>query len=242
MLNRERLILAIDIQSRSYRLLRWIGTALDKGLMPIGRAQQHSNTPEAAIAWIGENFQLLPQEVQPDRTQVREFASFFWTYVTTSFDVVGEPATRLEPGHCGCECPLCARIKNASHLQPKKLTKSDKRRAIKLMGDRVAALAQEEGIVADRERVHNIVTDSDTRRAAGFSTYGFWLINRLSGSTDGPSILALWREIAWNRKGSPIQGFKMRYEDFELAEESLIQALRNASEQSDTPEPGRRTF
>jgi hypothetical protein len=106
------------------------------------------------------------------------------------------------------------------------------------MIERVAALAQEEGITVDAIKIQDIVTDPDTRRAAGFSAYGFWLINRLSGRTDGPSILALWREIAWTKKGSPISGFKLQYEDFEAAETTLIQALRNVQRDAANPQYG----
>lgn len=55
MLDPQRLALALDIHSRSYRLLRWLGTAADDGLLPIERVErmeQHSDTPEAAIDWM----------------------------------------------------------------------------------------------------------------------------------------------------------------------------------------------
>src|SRR5438445_12751012 len=129
MLNRERLVFAFDIHSRSYKLLRWIGTAIEKLQIPVSRAEQHADSPDAGIDWIAENYPLFPRELQPDESHLREFASFFWTYVTSSFDVVAHPGTLLEPGDCGCMCPMCARIKHAPHLQPKKLTKADKRRA-----------------------------------------------------------------------------------------------------------------
>jgi hypothetical protein len=43
MLNPERLILAIRIHSQSYDLLRWIATAVEKGKLPLERAEQHSD-------------------------------------------------------------------------------------------------------------------------------------------------------------------------------------------------------
>jgi hypothetical protein len=225
MLSRERLLLAIEIQSRSYKLLRWIGTKIEKGPIPISRAERHSDSPDAAIEWVANNYLLFPRELQPDQSHLREFACFFWTYVTSSFDVIAHPGTVLEPGDCGCMCPMCARIKHAPHLKAKKLTKADKRRAVDLMADRMAALANEEGVAVAPERCLEIATDPNTRRSAGFSTYGHWLINRLSGRTDGPAILALWREIAWDKQGSPIHGFVLRYEDFEGAERLLLRAL-----------------
>lgn len=144
MLNRERLLLAIKIHSQSYKLLRWIGTAIDKGQIPIERAEQHSDSPDAAVQWVASNYNLFPPDLQPDRRYLREFANFFWTYVTSSFDVVANPGTLMQPGGCGCMCPLCARITHASHLQPKKLTRADKRRAFDLMAERISSLAHED--------------------------------------------------------------------------------------------------
>jgi hypothetical protein len=125
---------------------------------------------------------------------------------------------------------MCARIEYAAHLQPKKLRSADKRRAVELMTERVAALAEEEKLAYSVERCRAVTTGPETRRAAGYSTYGYWLINRLSGHTDGPAILALWRKIAWNKAGSPIQGFLLSYEDFAAAESLLVRALANTGE------------
>ena len=190
MLSPQRLDLAIRIQSQSFELLRWIGTAIEKGQIQVDRAEQHSDTPDAAFDWIERNWWLLPQKLRPDKAHAREFANFFWTYVTTSFNVIAHPGSRLQPGDCGCMCPLCARIMSAPHLQPKKLVRADKRRADQLMIDRVAALAKEEALEAAPNRFTDMVNEFGTRRSAAFSAYGQWLINRLAGQTDGPAILA----------------------------------------------------
>jgi hypothetical protein len=181
MLNAERLLLAIKTHSKSYDLLRWIATAIDKGKLSVERAERHSDTPDAAFDWLERNKYFIPPKFLPDRAHFREFANFFWTYVTTSFDVIADPGTRLQPGDCGCTCPSCARITNAPHLQPKKLAKADKRRADELLVGRLAALAEEEGLSVAPERFVNILADLTTRRIAAFSTYGQWLINRLLG-------------------------------------------------------------
>lgn len=96
MLNREKLLLAIDIHARSYKLLRWIGALIEKGQIPVSRAEQHSDSPAAAIEWIGKNYLLFPSELRPDQSHIREFGNFFWTYVTSSFDVAAHPGTLLE--------------------------------------------------------------------------------------------------------------------------------------------------
>ena len=225
MLPADRLGLAIDIHTQSYQLLRWVAEAVRKGFIPATRAHQYANTSDAAIAWMEEHYFNFPQAMRPDRQHLREFASFFGTYVTSSFDIIEQPGTRLD-SHCGCYCPLCAHLVNAPHLQTKKLTKRDKDRAHQLMVDRVTALAREEGITATDQDVLVLVQGEETRRSAGYSTYGYWLIRRLDGDTDGKSVLALWREIAWTPTGSPIKNFHLRYKDFVNAEESLVGAFR----------------
>jgi hypothetical protein len=228
MLSSDRLTLAIDIHSQSYKLLRWVADAVGKGFIPATRAHQYANTCDAAFDWIDEHYMNFPAAMRPDRRSLREFANFFGTYVTSSFDVIEQPGTR-RVSECGCYCPLCVHIVNAPNLQPKKLAKRDKDRAIYLMANRVTALACEEGIEAQLQHVTAVVHGDETRRPSAYSTYGYWLIRRLEGDTDGKSILALWREIAWNRAGSPIKEFKLRYKDFIDAEESLVHALQTAT-------------
>ncbi len=98
----------------------------------------------------------------------------------------------------------------------------DKQRAIDLMQQRVVQLAAEEGLSIAEVDAMQVVRDEDTQRACGFSAYGYWLIERMKGESDGASILALWRKIAWLPAGSPIHRFKLRIEDFVKAEKTLL--------------------
>jgi hypothetical protein len=74
----------------------------------------------------------------------------------------------------------------------------------------------------------SLVKGESTRRSAAYSTYGYWLIQRLEGESDGPAVLALWREIAWSRAGSPLPNFQLEFEDFVAAEELLIAEMAKA--------------
>jgi hypothetical protein len=227
MLAADRLALALEVHAQSYQLLRWVAEAVRKGFIPATRAHQYADTGAAAFAWMHEHFANLPLGMRPDRRHLREFANFFGTYVTSSFDIVEQPGTRLD-SRCGCYCPLCARLVNAPHLRPKKLGPKDKARAGQLMVDRVAGLAREEGIGATDAAVAAVVSGDETRRSAAYSAYGYWLIRRLDGHTDGPAVLGLWREVAWKRTGSAIQGFRLRHEYIVAAEEAIADALRAA--------------
>lgn len=224
MLPADRLQLAIDIHARSYRLLRWVAEAVGKGFILATRAHEYADAADSARDWLDEHYRNLPTEARPDKSHLREFANYFSTYVTTSFDIIEQPGMKLVSS-CGCYCPLCSHLVNAPHLKVKQPTHRDKQRARKLMADRLQQLALEHSLRVSREQAETIAAAPATRRSAGFSAYGHWLIKRLDGLTDGPAVLALWREIAWRRSGSPIANFVLRYEDFERAERELVQAM-----------------
>ncbi len=224
MLPADRLQLAIDIHARSYRLLRWVAEAVGKGFIPATRAHEYADAADSALDWLDEHYLNLPTEARPDKSHLREFANYFSTYVTTSFDIIEQPGMKLISS-CGCYCPMCSHLINAPHLQVKQPSHRDKQRARKLMADRVQQLALEEGLRVTHDQAEKITAIPQIRRSAGFSAYGHWLIKRLDGLTDGPAVLALWREIAWLRSGSPIANFVLRYEDFIAAEKELVSAI-----------------
>ncbi len=207
----------------------WICDAIDKGLIQPSRAAHHSGMPDAATEWLRSNYYQLPEELRPQKGDIDEFAAFFSTYLTSSFDVIEKPGTKGEgPTPTWCRCELCMRIVNAPHLQVKKLYARDKRRANFLMCESVAELAKENDLDLDNALAEQIVTDENTRRSAAFITYGNWLIRRLTGESDGPAILALWRLIAWEPRGGMRRGFTLQLEDFKIAEKALLSTIQNA--------------
>ena len=228
MLPADDLTLAIDIQSRSYALLRWIAEAVEKGFIPATRDHEYADDSDSAFDWIEEHYLDLPTHMRPDRHHHQQFTNFFSTYVTSSFDIVENPGTQFRGSRRRCYCEFCSYLVDAPHLRAKQLLKRDKIRAEELMIDRVAVLANDEGIDVQRDDAIGIAQDDDTRRSAGYSAYGHWLIRRMNGDTDGKSVLALWRQIAWRPTGSPIRNFKLRYKDFVDAEESLDHAMGTA--------------
>ena len=74
-----------------------------------------------------------------------------------------------------------------------------------------------------------MVNQQQTRRSAAYIAYGHWLIRRLSGESDGPAILALWRLIAWDPRGGVRRGFVLRLSDFQVAENELVATIRSAT-------------
>ncbi len=207
----------------------WISDAINKGLIQPSRAAHHSSVPDAATEWLRSNYYHIPGDLRPPKREIEEFAAFFSTYLTSSFDVIERPGTKGEgrtPTWCRCE--LCMRIVNAPHLQTKKLYARDKRRADFLMCECVSELATDNDLDIGDKLAERIVTDQNTRRFAAYITYGHWLIRRLSGESDGPAILALWRLIAWDPRGGMRRGFTLQLNDFKDAEKALLSAIQNA--------------
>lgn len=227
MLAVDDLTLAIDIHSRSYKLLHWVTEAVERGFISGKHAEEYSGIAAVALEWVEQHYLSFPPEMRPDRRHLTEFANYFSTYITTSFNIIDQPGMQLQ-SYCGCCCPMCSHLANAPHLKTKKLSKRDKNRAVNLMVDRVNELALEEGIKLSSENAVQIVNHAETRRDAGYSAYGYWLIKRMEGYSDGKSVLALWREIAWYPTGSPRKDFKLNYKDFRSAEESLIDSMQTA--------------
>lgn len=224
MLAPENLKMALDIHGRSYRLLTWVSEAIGKGFIPVTRAHAYAKETTAARDWIEANHDSLPTAVRPSAEEMERFSNFFSTYLMSSFDFTATPGTRAQSNTC-CFCSTCSRLVQAPHLRAKALTKRDKRRAGELMCQRVRALAEEHSVAVDEARIMALV-DGDLRRCCAYSAYGHWLIQRLEGHSDGPAILALWREFAWKKTGSPIPGFELRLKDFEEAETQIVTALR----------------
>ncbi len=230
MLPTEELRLALDIHSRRYKLLRWLGRAIDAGEIPIPRvvsSRHEDDVTAATLDWIEPFHVSFPPEMRPDPDKLREFAAFFGTYLTSSFDVTNDPGSVLRNQYGGtCFCPICARLVNGSHLKAKKLTGSDKKRALSLMLDRLVELTHEHDLKLTTKDAEALIASPECKIAAAYSTYGYWLIQRTKGLTDGPSILALWRHFAWTDAGSPRKGFNLQFDDIQKSEGLLVTTMR----------------
>jgi len=209
----------------------WIADAIDENLIQPSRAANHSGGPDVAIEWLRANLHNIPKTIRPAQDQVEEFGAFFSTYLVSSFDVVEKPGTRGKgPTPMFCRCEVCMRIVNAPHLQTKKLYARDKRRANFLMAEFVMELANQHQMRVNDELVVKIVNDKATRRSSAYMTYAQWLIRRLTGESDGPAILALWRIIAWDQRGGIRTGFTLELDDFKASEATLVLALKSAKQ------------
>lgn len=174
---------------------------------------------------------VIPAEFGPAPQELNEYAAFFSTFLVSSFDVVPKPGMRGDGrANSSCYCDVCLRIINAPHLQAKQVRAGDKRRADLLMADSLQGLAISHGLALDDATADDIVHRGLYRRDCAYLCYGEWLIRRLSGDSDGPAILALWRLIAWDPRGGQRRGFELRIDDFTRAESRLLDLLRELAE------------
>ena len=228
MLPLKQLELAIEIQSRSFKLLQWLAKAIHEGFVPLTKAHDVADAAHAAQSWIEGHYHNLPLECRPDPAHIKEFANFFGSYLETSFDIIETPPERYV-SECGCFCPMCRRLANPQHLKTKSLTKMDKNRAAKLRIRRIEMLALEEGLPFNESLVHESLQDAEVRRSASLSAYGSELLERLNGFSDGPAVLALWRDFAWTSTGAPNRQFKLNAELIHQAEQKLTHIVREHS-------------
>jgi hypothetical protein len=210
-IDKDELERAVSIQQRSYKLLKWVGSAMELGFISPESAHDYTGASDAAVQWINRHYLNFPPDCRPEsqsETNVRKFANMFSPYLLTSFDIDADPGLRLETS-CGCYCPWCSRLVAASHLKTKKITAKEKKRAFKLKASflRKAAMRFEKRI--DDKRAEEIIKRPDLKEAAALAAYGDQLVSRMKGHVEGPALLVLWREFAWTASGSPKKKFKL---------------------------------
>ncbi len=66
---------AVELQRRSYRLLRWAGEAVDGGRLEFETLHESASLPDAAFAWIDAHVTQLPADARPRLEDLRAFAS-----------------------------------------------------------------------------------------------------------------------------------------------------------------------
>lgn len=225
MLAQSEIEYAISIQNRCYKLLQWLGNAENEGFVSVIKSHAGSFACDAARIWVETHIYNIPDDCRPPAGQIEAFSNFFGTYLETSFELVAN-LKAVYVSDCGCSCPMCSQLANPRYLKPKSLGRADKERAHKLRIRRLEMLAREEGLPSFELRIREGLEDEDLRRHASFSAYGSALLNRLKGISDGPAVLALWRDLAWTREGYPIRRFKLTAQDIMQAEKSLLNLLK----------------
>ena len=227
MFERTQIERAVDLQQRSYQLLRWLTDAVERGFISFKAAHTFSTLPEATHAWIVEHYNDLPHAARPPREHLRAFVELFVSYLDSSFELIETPGKRLYSDDAHCFCPMCSSLIDMPRLQPKKLMRSDKERARRMTTSALRQLALELDIALDGERADQLTDDPTLRDPLALVAYGHDLLRRMAGVVEGPATLALWRRFAWTPQGSPKQGFALTADAILDGEATVIARLRS---------------
>lgn len=213
---------AVDLQVRSYALLRWMADAIRRGLISFDAAHSYATFPEAAQAWVRSHYADLPAAARPHHDDVVAFCRLFATYVDSTFELVRDPGKRLYSPDAHCFCPMCSWLVDVPQLQPKRLGASDRRQADRLKIAALHALAAERGRSLSDDDAETLVAIPAMREDVALVAYGRDLLDRLGGSGAGAASLALWRGFAWTAEGSPRKRFALSAEAMLEAEQRVL--------------------
>lgn len=182
------------------------------------------NTAEAAREWLERHFDSLPVKTRPEKIHLSEFAHIFASYLTTSFELIKAPGTRLiSPG--GCYCAFCSYLGSASHLKTKKLSVKAKHSARQLKRIYLNSLAEEHELGLLNAAIDSILHDHHLSPSVSLAIYMSELIRRSKFASQGEGVLVLWREIAWHNN-APKGNYKLEAEKILHAEKLILQRMR----------------
>ena len=222
LLDQQQLDLSVEMQAKSYSLLKWVGKSVSSGLLSFQTAHQYSTLPLAAADWIDKHYLNIPEAARVDKKDIPVFANFFSTYLENSFDLIANPGKIKFSPDAHCFCPMCSWMIDAPNLKTKSLSTADKKRALRMQIHSVLQLGIDTGAKLDESRAEAIV--SDNGEATALLAYGHDLIQRLDAIANGPAVLALWRRFAWKSSGSPKPNFRLSTKMI-LNAESELRAL-----------------
>ncbi len=208
----------LDMQRRSYALLRWVGEKVEAGTLPLGSLHGALDAAGAAVEWITRNQSTFPQDARPPEGRVEAFAHLFASYLATSFEVASSKRVNT-----GCGCGFCTYIVNAPNLKAQTPTRVDEKIARTLELDLLEELALESGLPLLRGEVRSLLERTpETARAVAMLTYVRELGRRSAFRGQGRPVLALWRQFAW-KEGRLDRRFELTADKI-IAAEDLVHA------------------
>ena len=172
MLDPQEIELLVDMQHRSYRLLKWLADAVKRGFVSFDTAHKYSELPEAAEGWIAEHYLNIPEIARPRRDDLQPFCIFFSTYLTNSFDLVANPGKQLYSPDAHCFCPMCSWLIDAPNLKTKKVQLADKRRAQTMLENALLSIVAERGLEVTEKQVAELLNDDRVHEDASLVAYG----------------------------------------------------------------------
>lgn len=220
----------VEMQRRSYLLLRWMARAVEQGFVRFEAAHDYSTLPEAAESWIRSHYLNIPAQARPALDDLETFCFIFSTYLTNSFELLAAPGKQRYSEGAHCFCPMCSWMADAPNLRTKKLGPRDKRRAQTMRVNVLLNLAAGVGCELSPAGAEERLQDRATWEDASLVAYGYDLISRSKGIATGPAVLALWRGFAWNEAGSPKHRFRLKAELIVQAEQRQFESIQGELE------------
>jgi hypothetical protein len=227
MFDPEELAHVVALQEKSYGLLRWVQKALRKETLRFDVAHEALSASAAAREWISRHLTSIPHNLRPAADELDVFAHLFASYLMTSFELRPSPRIRQIPLCRCCTCPLCSYLV-ADYLVPRRLSKKAKGVARDLKRIYLTARAAELGVPEAPARVARALAAPELQEELALATYGAELLRRAEFSSQGEGVLALWREFAWEKAGSPRKDFRLSAPKIVEAEQALCRFLRAA--------------
>ena len=211
----------VDLQGRSYRLLRWVGESLRSGTLRFGVVHDTLEWSVAAREWVGRNRESLPPDVRPSPDELDAFAHLFASYLSTSFDLAGQASVQ-KASTTGCYCRFCAYLVAASRLRVKTPDRKAAQGARQMKELYLSALASETGTPLPYPALDALLSDPTLAEDIAWATYGREIVRRSQFASQGEGVLVLWREIAWDKRGKIRKNFALSAERILRAEAAIV--------------------
>ena len=195
MFDQARITAAIEMQRRSFALLKWVQDALRGGGLSFAVVHQTTDSAAAASEWMERNLANIPADARPAREEVPAFARLFTSYLTTSYTL--SASTKRTVSYCGCYCSWCTYLRSSPDLIARSPTNKDVRAAKELKRLYLGDLAVEADVVDPLQAVERVVESSALHESVALCTWTTELLRRMEFASQGEAVLSLWREFAW---------------------------------------------
>ena len=224
----DELARVVNLQGKSYRLLRWVGDSLQSGTLSFGVVHDTLEWSDAAREWVGRNRDSLPLDARPLPGELDAFAHLFASYLSTSFDLAAQPSVQ-KVSTTGCYCRFCTTLVAANRLRVKTPDRKAAQKARQMKELYLSALASETGTTLPYPALDALLSDPTLAEEIAWATYGREIVRRSQFASQGEGVLVLWREIAWDKRGKIRKNFALSAERILRAEAAIIARLGAAA-------------
>lgn len=210
MLDRAELERAVEIHRGAYRLLLWMAEEIRAGRLAADAAHARMSGPDVAIDWLRRLRGRFPEDLRPQEGDLESWAHMLSSFLNVSFEI--GPIRDLRD-YC---CDFCTRLRIYRGFRVRNPSSRAREEARRLK----ATYLREIGADGLDARRPELAVD------IAMAAYGRELIRRTRFAGQGPGILALWREFAWEG-GRPRRGFELRASAILAAQDRILAAARS---------------